>query len=216
MSERVSARARARAYALFLVAATIGTGCAARKNGAPPVHVLAVLPVERVSLALGSAPGTSEPEPLPPDAATAVTGQIYRVLAVQSWFRFVPDLTAVDAAQSPTVSAETDLAAKARAFGKQVNADAVIFGSVSRFRERVGSEYGATQPAAVSFDLSVVRVVDGEIVWKGKFEKTQESLSSNLLDFWMFWSAGPHWFSARELAGLGVEKLLGEMRKAVR
>ena len=218
MSEPVRAFARLRVGACVLAVFAVASlaACSARKTGEMPVHVLAVLPIERAPRALDAAVGTTEPEPLPADAGTALTGQIYRVLAVQSWFRFVPDLTAVDAAQNPAVSAQTDLGAKARALGKEVHADAVIFGRVSRFRERVGSEYGATEPAAVSFDLSVVRVADGETVWNGTFDKTQESLSSNLLDFWMFWSAGPHWFSARELAGLGVDKLMGEMRKAVR
>lgn len=182
-----------------------------------PTRLVAVLPIE-------PAPRASQPDagdedgprhPLPKDAGLAITGQIYEVLAQGSKFRFVADLTVSDAVQNPTVRDAPDVLAKAKALGQVVGSDAVIYGSVYRFRERVGTAYGATEPASVSFDLAFVDIISGEVLWEGSFSQTQESLSANLLNWWMFWRAGPHWFSARELAGLGVEKLLRQMGKAV-
>ncbi len=134
------------------------------------------------------------------------------MLADQATFRFVPDLTVADALPSAH-SAGDDLVSRAVALGKAVEADGVIVGHVSRFRERVGTEMGAKRPASVAFDLALVDVGSGKVVWHGQFNRTQEALSSNLFDFWMFWRAGPHWFSARELAGLGVEKLFADMTR---
>jgi hypothetical protein len=190
-------------------------GCSARQPQAdlPAIDLLAVLPIERAAAA--SADGEGD-QALPENAGLAVTAQIYRFLAQRPDFRFVADLAVQDAARSATVSGAADLTARAVALGKEVSADAVIFGTVSRFRERVGTELGATGPASVSFDLGLVDVASGKVLWQGRFSKTQEPLSSNLFNFWMFWRAGPHWFSARELAGLGVEDLLEEMTETVR
>jgi hypothetical protein len=91
----------------------------------------------------------------------------------------------------------------------------VIYGEVHRFRERIGTDYGASEPASVSFDLGIVDAVNGEVMWNGSFSETQQSLSANFLNWWMFWRAGPHWFTARELAGLGVEKLIDDMKDEI-
>jgi hypothetical protein len=206
-------KARYRALPLLVLAVLLGCSARQPESEHPPIDLLAVLPIEAV------APQSTfgeEQAPLPPDAGLAVTAQIYDFLAARSDFRFVADLTVQDAMQRSSVQDAPNLTARAVALGKEVAADAVIFGTVSRFRERVGTELGATSPASVIFDLSLVDVASGEVLWKGSFAKTQEPLSSNFFNFWMFWRAGPHWFSARELAGLGVDKLLEEMTKTVR
>jgi Peptidoglycan-synthase activator LpoB len=198
---------------LPLLALALVVGCSAQQpqKERPQIDLLAVLPIE---LKGASSEGSDRPA-LPADAGLAVTAQIYRFLASRPDFRFVADLTVQDYSERSSVRDAPDLTARAVALGKEVSSDAVIFGTVSRFRERVGTELGATSPAAVSFDLGLVDVASGEVLWQGSFDKTQEPLSSNLFNFWMFWSAGPHWFSARELAGLGVDKLLKEMTKSV-
>jgi hypothetical protein len=138
-------------------------------------------------------------------AGRAITGQIYGFLAEQTRYRFVPDLS-VDAAMARIRS--RDQIETARELAVETGADAVLFGTVYRFQERVGPRYAASHPASVSFDLALYSVAAGEVVWKEQFDETQEALSTNLLNAWMFWRAGPHWFTVRELSGLGVEKLL--------
>jgi hypothetical protein len=203
-----------------LAIASIGwAGCSARvpEEQRVPMELLAVYPVQLAPHAeppSGAASGKDEEEPerLPADAGEAVTAQIYRVLADQATFRFVPDLAVADALPAARGEGD-DLVSRAVALGHAVEADGVIIGRVSRFRERVGTEMGAKRPASVAFELALVDVGSGKVVWHGQFNRTQKALSSNLFDFWMFWRAGPHWFSARELAGLGVEKLFADMTR---
>jgi hypothetical protein len=202
---------------LSVAAAMFLTACAAKKPAevTAPIALLAVLPIERV-------PYESETErleervsrePLPEDAGSAVTAQIYRVLTERSDFRFVADLAASDALESPEVRRATDLPERALAFGKELGANGVIFGTVSRFEERVGTELGATRPAAVSFELQILDVKSDRVIWRGRFDRVQEPLSYNLFDFWMFWRGGPRWFTARELTYLGVERLYKDFRR---
>lgn len=207
---------RSENYLAILLAVSLAA-CAARKQGAlpepsGPIKVVAVL--ELLPAAAGATAVTADGEGarrLPPDAGRAVTGQIYSVLANRSDFRFVPDLTVSDVSKQPQIASGA-LLERARELGKSVAADAVIFGTVTRFDERVGTELGATAPASVSFDLNLLEASSDKVVWHGEYSKTQEPLTSNLLQFWMFWEAGPRWMSARELARLGAEELLADMR----
>ncbi len=144
-----------------------------------------------------------------------VTAQIYRALTEQTEFRFVPDLTVSDVLDTRAVRRAGSVVDRAVALGKEVGADGVIFGRVFRFHKRVGTEYGVTQPASVWFELGLVAVSNGRVVWQGRFDQTQEPLSSNLLDWWIFWRAGPRWVSSSELAGLGVDRLFQDLTIAV-
>jgi len=94
--------------------------------------------------------------------------------------------------------------------GKSFSSDAVLFGYIYRWRERVGTEYGIETPASVAFDLSLVSPDNGAVLWRGIFNKTQLSLSENLLDFSTFIRSKGRWLTSRELAQIGLEKLMKE------
>jgi hypothetical protein len=199
---------------LALVLAVALAGCGAKQPAEPeqaPVsmQLLAVLPLEAVR----ASDATTAPPPS--DSGLAVTAQIYRVLAEQTEFRFVPDLTVADELETPELRSAKSLLERAVALGKEVGADGVIFGQVLRFQKRVGTDYGATEPASVWFELGLVAVSSGKVVWKGRFDQTQEPLTSNLLKWWMFWRAGPRWISASELAGMGVDRLFKDLTATV-
>lgn len=92
--------------------------------------------------------------------------------------------------------------------GKGMEADAVLAGYLYRWIEREGADYGVNRPASVAFDLYLIRSSDGGILWKGGFDKTQQSLTENLLDFSTFLKAKGKWMSVEELAELGLSELL--------
>lgn len=92
--------------------------------------------------------------------------------------------------------------------GKSFSSDAVLFGYIYRWKERIGTTYGVSSPASVTFDLHLVSTDDGSILWKGSFNKTQVSLTENLLDISTFIRSRGKWLTARELAGIGLEKLM--------
>jgi len=49
------------------------------------------------------------------------------------------------------------------------------------------------------------------VLWSGRFDKTQRSLSENLLDMRTFFRGKGKWMSARELASLGLEIIIRDM-----
>jgi hypothetical protein len=175
------------------------------------IDLFAVLPIERVEPS--EAPPGDRPGRLAPGAQNVVTAQIYDVLSSSPEWRFVPDLTVEQALTR--ISPHQDLESRALALGKAVGAEGVLYGTVSRYVERVGGDYGARQPASVSFSLQLISVSSGKIVWKGAFDETQEPLSMNLLNWWQFWQGGPRWFSAPQFTRLGVQRLLGNLSKSL-
>ncbi|MCX8071189.1 MAG: penicillin-binding protein activator LpoB [Candidatus Binatia bacterium] len=170
-----------------------------------PVELIAVLPLERAE---------ADHVRLPEGAEQTVTAQIYAVLAENPRFRFVPDLAVIEALRK--VDRKLPVEQRAVALGRAVGADAVLYGTVERFVEREGGPYGAKKPASVSFGLALVSVKSGQVLWQSRFDQTQQPLTANLFNWWMFWRAGPRWFSAEELARLGAERLLDDLGRRLR
>ena len=180
--------------------------------GLPVQALVAVLPLEAATPPESDGKDAALPAE---DAGLAVTAQIYRVLADQTEFRVVPDLTVVDVLTTPDVRRANGVVERAIALGKEVGADDVIFGRVFRFEKRVGTAYVVTHPASVWFELSLVHVSSGEVVWKGDFDEMQGPLGSAWLSWFVFWRDSPHWYSASELAGVGVDRLFSPLAASV-
>jgi hypothetical protein len=52
--------------------------------------------------------------------------------------------------------------------------------------------------------------VDGEVLWKGRFDKTQTPLSENILDARTFFKGKGKWMTVESLADLGLSDMLGK------
>ena len=92
--------------------------------------------------------------------------------------------------------------------GRAFSADAVMAGYVYRWIEREGADYSVSRPASAAFDLYLIRPDDGRILWKGKFDKTQTSLSENILDVGTFIKGKGKWMTVGGLAELGLAEVL--------
>lgn len=92
--------------------------------------------------------------------------------------------------------------------GEAVGADAVLVSYVYRYKERVGTSYSVKSPASAAFDLHLVSVKRGVILWKGGFDGTQKSLSENVLDIRRFFKGGAKWLTVDEWASQGLEQTM--------
>jgi len=199
-----------RAARLGMLGLVAIAGCSLLQRSPPideRINLIAVMPIEREEAV--DAPTVQERPRLKAGAQRVVTAQVYSVLASSSKWRFVPDLTVTQALAK--IDSKGGLESRARDLGKVVGADAVLYGTVSRYKDRVGGEYGASEPASVSFTLSLVSVATGKVLWTRSFDETQQSLSSNLFNWWQFWRGGPRWFTAEQFTHLGVERLLDDL-----
>jgi hypothetical protein len=103
-------------------------------------------------------------------------------------------------------------AARLRSLGEMVYAYDVMTGHVLRYRERVGNELGVKSPASVAFRLDLVDVRRGDVIWTGRFDETQKSLSENVFGIGdVIRQGGVKWLSADQLMHEGIKKAVGEL-----
>lgn len=95
----------------------------------------------------------------------------------------------------------TNMAKKA---GTRFGVDGVLLGLVRTYREREGSKLGA-KPAAVGFELYLVRPSDGVVLWTGEYFEEQKPLTE---DFMGFFEKGGGFVTVEELAAFGVKKVM--------
>jgi hypothetical protein len=95
--------------------------------------------------------------------------------------------------------------------GRRLGVEMLMFGTVSRYLERIGGPYGVTRPAAVTFEVELVDARSGEKVWSGRFSHSQKGLSEDLTDVGAFLSGGGKWLTVQELADIGIARLVRQL-----
>jgi hypothetical protein len=148
-------------------------------------------------------------EPVSGDVAEAMTVSLFNCLEKNQKYTLVPPGQA-KGVYSTILSQDITIGIKdmLQKTGKSFSSDAVLFGYIYRWTERVGTEYGVESPASVAFDLHLVSTDTGSILWKDSFKKTQLSLSENLLDLSTFIKSRGKWLTAKELAYIGLESMI--------
>ena len=91
---------------------------------------------------------------------------------------------------------------------KELGADLVVVGYLYRFRERKGESFAVEKPSSVAFEIAMLRVDNGDIVWRGLFDRTQQSLLEDIFQLPSFLKGGGKWLTAEELLEEGVEQVM--------
>ncbi|NIA08384.1 MAG: hypothetical protein GWP10_01075, partial [Nitrospiraceae bacterium] len=99
-----------------------------------------------------------------------------------------------------------------QAFGRELKADAVLYGKLFRYEDRIGKKYGVKRPASVAFTLYLISVKDGAVLWHTTFDETQQPLMENLFKAKLYKKSGMHWLTARELANYGLTEATNELK----
>ncbi len=95
------------------------------------------------------------------------------------------------------------------AAGEEAQAlDAVVTGVITRYANRDGTPLAADAPASVSFDVYLISIEDGKVLWSATFDETQEFLNENLLLIGRFIKGGGVWQSHDTLARIGMSRVL--------
>jgi hypothetical protein len=150
-------------------------------------------------------------DPLAPGAADTITEDIYRQ-ASGTW-KLVPQGAVMHAAQQTQSGA--NLGDAAIQVGHATGADAVLYGSVERYVERVGAGYSADKPASVAFSLKLLDMKSKQVVWTAEFSKTQQPLGTNFFNLPTFLENKGQWVLASELANDGVGQAIESLRDSL-
>ncbi|MFP4033204.1 MAG: hypothetical protein ACLFRG_02865 [Desulfococcaceae bacterium] len=96
--------------------------------------------------------------------------------------------------------------------GRRLNADGVFVGHVYRYRNRVGGKFAATDPASVAFDLFLMRISDGRVLWSAFFDETQKALTDDLFQLGAFLERDGQWITADQMAAKAMERMMETLR----
>lgn len=140
-------------------------------------------------------------EPINADVADKMTAKLFNLLRNYEGYELVD----LDKEEDGVSDIETF-----KRIGHEFSAETVMVGYIYRWRERKGTDYSADRPASTAFDLYLLRAQDGEVLWKGKFDKTQAPLSENILDIRTFLRGKGKWMTVEDLADLGLSDMLGK------
>ena len=153
-------------------------------------------------------------EPISPDVVRAASDTLFERIVSEKNFELVSRGQAMGA-YSSIIRSDKNVGMPqiqvVQEVGRQFNADAVLIGYIYRWSEREGTDYGIKRAASVSFDLHLIRSFNGAIMWKYKFDKTQQSLTENLFDLGTFTESGGKWLTVDKLAAIGFNKMLKDM-----
>lgn len=95
-----------------------------------------------------------------------------------------------------------------KSVSQDLGCDTVLLTTVSRFKQREGSEMAVDAPASAAFDLKMIDARQGRVIWTGAFSETQEALLENLFSLKKAEKRGLRWISVEELAGQGLKERL--------
>lgn len=150
--------------------------------------------------------------PVPPEMSGVITARLYELLEEETDYKLIAfdELETTGNARPPSARAGLrELAA----VGRRAGADVVMIGHMYRFRERVGKKFAAETPASVAFDVHMIRVADGRLLWTGYLDETQKSLSENLFNIGMFLEREGQWVTAREMAVKALQYVMQPVLK---
>ncbi|MFH2047199.1 MAG: hypothetical protein ABIK92_18880 [Pseudomonadota bacterium] len=144
------------------------------------------------------------------DADVMLTNHLFSLLEKNSDFKIIPPDRAEFLSGDFKICFQDSKAAtdKIAEIGQSVGADAVFLGHIYRFKQRVGTNYGADSPASVAFDLHLISVSERRIIWTGHMDETQQPLSENLFEIGKFIKRGGKWVVAEDLAKPGLEEMI--------
>jgi len=146
---------------------------------------------------------------VPMRAGPEVTGIFQRQLNRLGRCELIPRDQAQTAAEGADRDAfRQDPLGVAAQIGGELGLYAVVIGGVYRFEQREGSALGVQSPASAAFDAHLVRVSDKKVLWSGRFDETQHSLSENLLKVGSFIKGGAQWVTVERWTEIGVESVL--------
>jgi hypothetical protein len=94
---------------------------------------------------------------------------------------------------------------------ERMGADAALCTYIYAFRNRVGTAYGIESPTMVSFEVNLVNVATGGVVWRRDFTETQTTLNEDLLQLGKFLQRKGRWVTAEQMAAKAIEDLLASM-----
>jgi len=101
-------------------------------------------------------------------------------------------------------SSERPSLQRAKDIADRLSCNAVLETTLHRYKERVGGEMTAKEPASIAFDYRLLAMPDGKVLCRESFDAEQQSLMENLLSFRDGTGGSLTWLNAEEFMAKGL------------
>lgn len=185
----------------------VAGGCV-RKNDGPDKEKL---PDFRLSCAavLPAVPAVErDQQPRAAKAQALTEGTAVLNQQLRDYFGKRTDIRLISAAEAGDAGGPRTSLAAVKAAAEKVGCNALLETTLQRYKERLGGEYTAKEPAAVGFSYRLLALPDGTVLCRGSFDEEQEPLMNNLLKFRQSAENGFTWVTAERLLEQGLHERL--------
>ncbi len=100
--------------------------------------------------------------------------------------------------------------ARARMIADRLSCNTVLETTLRRYKDRVGGQYTAKNPASVAFDFRLIAIPEGVVLCSGTFDEVQQSVMENLYNFKSATERGFTWVTAEQLMREGLRARFSE------
>jgi hypothetical protein len=176
----------------------------------PDVQVQAVRSIKAVYVRrIAILPPLEAPAPgftVAEGASDSMTAELQARMSLDAGWQIVPESDVADATQAMPPTTTADIKQNAIELGRKTQSDAVLYGEIQEYKERVGSDYAASSPAAVEFTLYLLDLKTSQVIWSAHFLKSQKALTENVFDLASFIQNSGRWVRAHEIAAEGIDQ----------
>jgi hypothetical protein len=92
--------------------------------------------------------------------------------------------------------------------------EAILLGRIFHYKDRKGGNYSVSEPSRVAFDMKIIRIFDGHVLFQCEFDETQKPLLSNILSIGTFMKRKGRWVNAEEMALKAIDDALEDYLNA--
>lgn len=204
----------------------VASGCSTAPSSGQPLPILAkyqqvaLVPFANAAALYGEGKQVRNPLTakvfttgvVPDEAPQVLTSILWKQLTAKTTTRIIPP--------EQSVGERAGLISEATAFserrmvaelGRRQGANAILVGTLYRFRERLGLTYSADTPAAVTLDLQLMDVASGRVVWWRSFDEVQKPLSENLFKLGTFIKDKGRWLTATQMGARALDEMTTEL-----
>ena len=143
-----------------------------------------------------------------PEGAAAAAPLVARQLAEALVARGVEVVLPADVGRaSGALDPASGLPELAARLNRELGVDALLVGEITRWVEREGGAAGSQRPASVGLEVELYGAPDAQRLWRGEFDRTQQSLLENVLLTPRYPGGGTRWLTAGEFAQFGAREL---------
>jgi len=99
---------------------------------------------------------------------------------------------------------------RAKSYADKLSCNTVLETSIHRYKERVGGNMTAKEPASVAFAYRLLAMPNGEVLCQDSFDAEQQSMLENLLSFHEGTGGSLTWLSGKDFLNKGLRNRLGK------